>query len=305
MRRMTSLKTINVIGCGKVGKTLSRLWTQHRVFRVQSILNRSPASSARAAEFVGGGRPIETYAQLERADLLMIAASDEAIEECCWQACRCGIVDKGVVLFHCSGSLPSSLLEPAAPYGAQVASIHPVKSFADPGRAAETFAGTFCAVEGVPQACEVLRDALQRCGAITFPVDPEFKTVYHAATVVVCNYLVALIEVGLRCFEKAGIRRHTAAQIVEPIVRGTVDNVFELGPVRALTGPVARCEVSVVKRQCEALGKWDELIQRVYRALGEVAVEISAAQAETDPDALTAIQEALRGPGPAAGDGVR
>lgn len=81
------MKTLNVIGCGSVGKTLSRLWTQNGVFRVQSVLNRSLESGSRAVEFVGAGRAVDDYARLGPADLVMIATSDEAIETCCRRLC--------------------------------------------------------------------------------------------------------------------------------------------------------------------------------------------------------------------------
>ena len=132
---------------------------------------------------------------------------------------------------------------------------------------------------------------LHGCGASTFSIQPEFKTIYHAATVAVCNYLVALMEVGLRCFEKAGLPRETAMQVMEPIIWETVENVFRLGPVRSLTGPIARGEQSVVQRQCEALGRWDENAQRIYKRLGRVAVEIAVARGNTDAAALAAIKE--------------
>ncbi|NQT14036.1 MAG: DUF2520 domain-containing protein [Planctomycetes bacterium] len=288
------MNSINVIGCGKVGKTLSRLWTRHGIFRVQSVLNRSLRSSSQAVEFVGAGRAVDDYARLGHADLVMISTSDEAIETCCRRLCASGVLTEGVIVFHTSGSLPSSLLEPARSQGALAASLHPVKSFADPATASKTFAGTFCALEGDPQACDVLRDALRPCRATTFPVDPEFKTIYHAATVIVCNYLVALMEVGLKCFEKSGISRETAEKIIEPIVRGTIDNVFRLGPVQALTGPIARGELSVVEAEAEDLCAWDDLIGRIYRELGHVAVDLSAAQGTASPDALAAIEQALR-----------
>ena len=287
------MKTINVIGCGNVGKTLARLWTRKRLFQVQCVLNRSLESALRAVEFVESGRAIATYDELERADLVMISASDEAIEACCRQVSQSGLVDQGVVVFHVSGSLSSSLLHAAKAEGALVASMHPVKSFAYPPRAVETFAGTFCALEGDGPACDVLRDALDRCSARTFHVDPQQKTVYHAATVLVCNYLVALMEVGLRCFEKAGVPRPTALEVMQPIVRGTVENVFRLGPDQALTGPIARGEPSVVARQCQALGEWDGLVEALYKRLGQVAVELSAAQGNADPEALAAISKTL------------
>ncbi len=172
--------------------------------------------------------------------------------------------------------------------------MHPVKSFADPASAVETFAGTFCAIEGDAEACELLQDVLHRCGARTFRVEPQFKTVYHAATVFVCNYLTALIEVGLRCFQTAGVSRQTAMQVIEPIVNETVANVFKLGPVGALTGPIARGETSVVREQTEALGRCDAHLQQIYKSLGQVAADLSADQGNAGRESLAAIRALLR-----------
>jgi len=288
------VKTLNVIGCGNVGKVLSRLWTMHNVLEVRSILNRSLESGSRAVEFVGSGQAVESYAQMGPADLFMISASDGAIEGCCRQLSATGLLRKGTIVFHCSGILPSSILQPARDQGASVASVHPVKSFADPAIVVESFAGTFCALEGDAEACNVLSDLLQRCGGITFPLKPEHKTIHHVATVLVCNYLVALMEVGLRCFEQAGLPREDATKVLMPIVTGTLGNVFRLGPARALTGPIARGELSVVQEHCQALGRWDEKILGVYQSLGQIAVELSAAQGNADPDALAAIKEMLQ-----------
>jgi predicted short-subunit dehydrogenase-like oxidoreductase (DUF2520 family) len=289
------MKTLNIVGCGKVGRTLARLWARRGAVRILSVLNRSLASGQAAIDFLGSGRAIEDYAQMEQADLIMISAADEAVETCCRSLCRTSVVRAETVVFHCSGFLPSTSLAPAQGRGAAVAGIHPVKSFADPASAEETFAGTFCALEGDPRATEFLERLLRDSGATVFSVKPEEKAVYHAATVVVCNYLVALLEVGLRCFQRAGVDRTAAMQVMEPMVRGTLANVFRLGPVQALTGPIARGEPSVVKAECDALGKWDPAVEQVYRTLGRMAVEISAAQGNAGPDALDAIRRSLQG----------
>lgn len=288
------MKTLNVVGCGKVGKALARLWTRHGVFQVLSILNRTLQSGEAAAEFVGAGRAVASYAGLAKADLVMISAADEAIEDCCRQLCEAGALGRGTIVFHCSGSLASAVLEPARSQGAWIASVHPVKSFADPAMAVESFPGTFCAVEGDPQACAVLSEAVHRCGGIPFAIEPRLKTIYHAATVFASNYLVALMEIGLRCLEKSGVPRNTALQILCPLAAGTVANVGELGPARALTGPIARGEASVVAKQCEALGPWDAMIQDLYKSLGRVALELAAAQGTAAPEALAAIRRLLQ-----------
>ena len=67
------MKTLNVIGCGTVGKTLARLWATRHVFEVRSVLNRSLESGSRAVDFVGSGHAVERYAEIAKADLWMIS----------------------------------------------------------------------------------------------------------------------------------------------------------------------------------------------------------------------------------------
>ncbi|MGA2064169.1 MAG: Rossmann-like and DUF2520 domain-containing protein [Thermoguttaceae bacterium] len=289
------MRTLNVLGCGAVGRTLARRWTQDGAAELLAVLNRSLASGRRAVAFIGCGRAVRSPAQLPPADLMMISAADEAIETCCRRLCAAGVLRPGTVVFHCSGALGSTILEPAHAQGAWIASLHPVKSFADPALAAKTFAGTYCTLEGDPQACEVLDQACRQSGGLVFRIDPALKTIYHAGTVFACNYLVTLVEIGLRCLERAGVDRETAAAMLRPLVAGAGENALSLGPVRALTGPIARGEASVVARQCEALGQWDPSLQRLYKVLGTWALELSAAKGSADPAALAAIEKIFKG----------
>lgn len=133
-----------------------------------------------------------------------------------------------------------------------MASVHPVKSFSDPADAAGSFDGTYCAFEGDDKALAILGPAFRAIGGEIFRIDPAYKTIYHAASVIVCNYLVALLEVGLRAYAKSGMPNNLALKTMEPMVRETVDNVFKAGTARALTGPIARGDHMVVLRRHEA-----------------------------------------------------
>ena len=175
-----------------------------------------------------------------------------------------------------------------------MASVHPLKSFADPGTAVQSFAGTWCAVEGDGAALAVLRPAFEQIGARVSEIAPEHKTIYHAASVIVCNYLVALMEAGLRCYEHAGLERGTALAMMEPLVRETLDNVFRLGTVPALTGPIARGDDAVVGGHLAALDAWDAALSELYRRLGAVALELARQQGEASPEALARLAEILR-----------
>jgi len=292
----SSTQTLNIIGCGKAGRSLARLWAQRGLVRIRSVLNRSLESSRQAVAFIGAGTPAADYAQLPRADLVMISAPDRAVGACAEKLAEAGVVGPGSVVFHLSGCLPSAVLEPARAAGASIGSLHPVKSFADPAAAAESFAGSFCCLEGEPAARRVLGALVEPLGAEVFYVRPEAKPLYHAASVLACNYLAALLEAAFQLLEQAGIGRDRAAGLLRPIVLETAENVFRLGPAPALTGPIARGDQFTVAAHLDALSA-DEgrtrLLREVYVRLGRVAAELAAQARGADEEGLREIRRML------------
>lgn len=288
-------RTLNIIGCGRVGRALARLWAQDDTFTIQDVLDRGLEHSRAAIAFIGRGRAVDAVGQMRGAEAWLLTPPDDQIVACCTALAASGLLTAGNIVFHCSGALPSRDLAPAAACGAVIASVHPLKSFAEPAVAAQTFGGTHCAAEGDATALAVLRPAFEGIGGIVSEIDPGFKTIYHAASVIVCNYLTALLETGLRCYEKSGVERETALRMMEPLVRETLDNVFKLGTVEALTGPIARGDHAVVAHQVDALGAWDSRIAAIYRQLGAIAVELAQAQGKADADALAAIERLFAG----------
>lgn len=268
-------RTLNIIGCGNVGKTLGRLWALHQTFVIQDILNRSPGSSLRAASFIGAGRPANTYADLRPADVYMIAAGDDQIVHCCDQLARSGRLSADAVVFHCSGALGSTELQPALRQGAAVASVHPIRSFADPEQVVKTFAGTCCGAEGDARALDVLNAGFSAIGARIVPIDAEFKLVYHSAAVFACNYLVTLLDVAQQAYVKSGIPHDVALKLMEPLVRETVDNVFRLGPAEALTGPIARGDTATAVKQYRAVRGWNKRYGALYKGLGKLTAALA------------------------------
>ena len=296
--KLLRMTVLNIIGGGRVGRTLARVWALNGAFAIGDVLDRTLAASADAVAFIGTGRAVDALADMRRADVWMLTPPDDQIVACCAALAATGLLAPGNVVFHCSGALPSRDLAAATARGAAVASVHPLKSFADSAIAARTFEGTYCAAEGDAAALAVLRPAFERIGARVSGIEPEFKTIYHAASVIVCNYLTALLETGIRSYEKSGLKRDDALRMMEPLVRETLDNVFRLGTVRALTGPIARGDQAVVARQLEALAAWDPRVAAIYRQLGAVAVELARAQGSADQESLVAIERTLSAKNP-------
>lgn len=287
------MKTLNLIGAGRVGRTLAALWHRQGVFELGSVCNRTQGSAQQALAFIGAGRVANAVADMLPANVWLVATPDAEIVRSAADLGASGLLRANDVVFHCSGALAAAEMRAAIGAGAAVASVHPLKSFADPMEAMRSFAGTYCAAEGDAAALAVLTPAFERIGARVTPIDAQHKTLYHAASVMVCNYLTALMEAGLQCYEKAGLPRATATAMMEPLVRETVDNVFKLGTVNALTGPIARGDHAVVSRQLAALRDFDPQIAEIYRALGVTAVTLSRAQGGAGDEALARLQGLL------------
>jgi predicted short-subunit dehydrogenase-like oxidoreductase (DUF2520 family) len=285
--------TLNIIGCGNLGKSLAQLWADNQCFKIGQILNRSLESSTSATDFIGAGAPIGKISDMHAADVYLIATPDNEIINACKSLLSADLLKAGDVVFHCSGALGSGVLDEARHSGVHICSAHPVKSFANPVLAVESFEGTYCGVEGDDEALAIIEEAMQKIGGIVFQVQAESKIHYHAASVMVCNYLTALIEVGIQTYQRAGIDRETAMQVMQPMVRGTLNNVFTQGTVDALSGPVARGDDVVLQNQLAALTEWKPEYAEIYTRLGAVALELSREQGNASEEALERMSQCL------------
>jgi predicted short-subunit dehydrogenase-like oxidoreductase (DUF2520 family) len=269
------MKTLNIIGSGRVGRACGRLWARARVFEIQDVLTRSRESAAEGVKFIGTGHAAGHLREMRGADVWMIATRDDAIVSSAATLAASGKITPDDIVFHVSGATPSSDLNPVRERGALIASVHPIKTFSDAEAAVRTFAGTFCGAEGDADALAVLKPAFERVGATVFGIDSGLKPVYHAGGVLACNYLVALIEAALRAHERSGIPRSASLTALEPMVRETVDAIFRNGPDKALTGPISRGDVAAVRRQLAVVADWDAGIGNLYRGLGLLAVDLA------------------------------
>ncbi|MCS0592318.1 Rossmann-like and DUF2520 domain-containing protein [Massilia norwichensis] len=265
---------LNIVGAGHVGRALGRLFHAHGVFAVQDVLTRSEASAQAAAAFIGAGRALADMAAMRPAAVWMLAVSDDRIGELAHQlAASCTLRD--AVVFHCSGAKASAELAPMRAAGASVASVHPVRSFADPQQVAAAFAGTFCGVEGDAGALALLNPAFEAIGARMVAIDAAAKTVYHAASVFASNYLTTVLDAALRAYQAAGIPFDVARELARPLANETLANVFRLGPEAALSGPIARGDTATVARQQAAVTDWNPATGALYEALATATWDLA------------------------------
>ena len=305
---MTKLK-LSIIGCGNVAKTLAYLWHQASVVDICDVVNQSQQSANESVGFIGAGKAVaskdlESVTKLQAADVFLLGCGDDQLEHCINQLAETELVKAGNILFHCSGSKPSSIItsyitKSAYKWGdVLTASLHPVKSFASPNDAISSFSSTYCGFEGDEQAVTVLKKWVEAIGGICFDIDAghdgKNKLIYHAASVIACNYLVALQELSINAFAQSGVDREMAMKILESIVKGTADNIFSMGTASALTGPIARGDYQVVANQLKAVSDWDRPAGEIYKLLGEISADLSEKQGSATQENLTKIRDVLK-----------
>lgn len=183
------------------------------------------------------GRGDELRDAAASADVVILATPDGAIAE----AARAIEPRDGVVVVHLAGSLGLDVLAPHA----RRASVHPIVALPDGDTGARRLFGAWFAVAGDAVAAEIV-DALE---GHAVDVDDDKRVLHHAAAVVAGNHVVALLGQVQRIAEAAGM----PLDAYLGLVRGAIDNVEDLGPAAALTGPVARGDWATVEAHIAAL----------------------------------------------------
>lgn len=285
--------TLNIIGCGRLGRAIAKLFLDAGIIVDVHVTNRSLESGQVAVRAIGGGSAHARIADMPPSALWLVACGDQGIREVVEVLMREAPISSSSVVFHCSGVLSSAELAPLRSKGCGVASVHPVRSFANTEMAVRDFAGTFCGIEGDESAQAILKEMFARVGGKVFSIPTETKLLCHGGHVFASNYLVTLLTVARDLYVSAGIPEELAWQLMEPLVRGTVDNVMRLGPAGALTGPIARGEGDIVAQQRDVIARASAPCAELYAQLGLLALDIAREQGLSE-DGCRSIRTAFR-----------
>lgn len=220
-------------------------------------MGRAGGSLARAAVGAGhtlGGvlsrrRPdlepmLEWDTPLPSCDLIVLAVSDAAIPEVARRLVFTWPGDTPAV--HLSGFVSVGALDPLADLGAAVGSFHPLQTLPDPERGAAALAGSWAALTTSDTALSnLLSDFARSLAMRPFTLADRAKPAYHAAAAAASNYVVEALAVASDLLAAAGVD----AEVVKPLTRRVIENVFAVGAEAALTGPIARNDLATVAGQ--------------------------------------------------------
>lgn len=257
--------TLAFIGAGRVASALAiRLHELHYV--VTGVFSLRRDSAFRLAGQVGAAATA-TYPQ---ADIVFLAVPDDVIAEVVAQLALSDLQLTRAVI-HLSGVHDLQVLSMLQTV--EIGSFHPMFPFREGTR----LTGAEGMLVGIEASQGWLRNTLvemaDALGGKPVVLHEGKKTLYHTAAVMASNYLVTLFDVSWRLMTETGVPPALAREALVTLMQGNLDNLREVSPEQALTGPIARGDTATVQKHLVALS--GRLEETLYRELGRGTVGLA------------------------------
>jgi predicted short-subunit dehydrogenase-like oxidoreductase (DUF2520 family) len=204
-----------------------------------------------------GARLAERGVRLDDAEpeLVLLCVPDRAIAEVAAD------IAPGPWIAHVSGATPLHALDPhARRFG-----MHPLQSFSK-ARGSEQLDGAWAAVTAETNDARTVGIWLaETLGLRPFELHDADRAAYHAGAAFASNYLVTIRAAAGSLLEAASV----PPEALDPLIRGVVDNGFEL------TGPIARGDWGTVERHLAVIRSERPELEELYLVLARATAAVA------------------------------
>jgi predicted short-subunit dehydrogenase-like oxidoreductase (DUF2520 family) len=266
------MKSFSIIGAGKVGTSLG-LALASKGFKLKYISDCNPDARRQARRVIKKGQTTgDNRLATKAAEINFICVPDGSIRNVVKELSNLDL--GGHYVFHTSGAVSSRVLRPLARQGAQVASFHPVQTFATTCPDPDIFRGIFFSLEGEAKAVELGQSLAEKLQSGVILISPANKPLYHLACSMASNFMVVLLSEVKDLFELLGLDEKAFLEVIYPLLTRTLLNIKELGCEQSLTGPILRGDLKTVKEHLRALSSKPDL-QKLYRLMSMEALKMA------------------------------
>jgi predicted short-subunit dehydrogenase-like oxidoreductase (DUF2520 family) len=265
---------IGFIGAGTVGTALAIRLSQQG-YRVITVHDLKLAAAQRLAQAVKDCRILEkAQGVADTAEFVFITTVDDFIPQVAakvsWHT--------GQTVVHCSGAASTEALAPAKEQGARVGCIHPLQTFASITQAVENLPGSTFAIEAEEPTLSVLKELATSLQGSWLELKAEDKALYHASACIACNYFYTLVQIAADLWQNFGVSAAEATRAMMPMLRGSLNNLGNVGLPQALTGPIARGDLVTIRKHRAAFEKKAPAVLSLYKELGNRTIPIGLAK---------------------------
>lgn len=274
---LTGLR-FSLVGPGRVGSSLAG-WAVARGAEAVAVAGRSAESTATAASSLGAAAVPFASLTSGDVDLLLLAVADDAYADV---ARALAERPQAPVVLHVSGSLSLAALAPLASRGSGIGVLHPLKAFARPLPDAAAARGVFFALGGDPAAVALARRLVDAWEGDAAVLAEEQRLLYHFAASLVAGGVSTLLAAADSLARRLELPPAVWRGYLE-LARGTLEQTAAAeAPGRAITGPAARGDWELVRRQLAAVRDVDPGLERLARDLAEQTASLRGLDADLE-----------------------
>lgn len=279
---------IGFIGAGKVGTSLGQYLSECKTQQVSisGYYSRDPDSALYASEKTNSSCFPSLQDIARECDILFLTVSDSALETVWEQLKKFPL--HGKICCHCSGVETSGIFQ-SHHTDLYSYSIHPLLAIHNKD-CLDLWKTAHITLEGDKTYLPFWQGLFQELGNKTTVISGENKAKYHAAAVFSTNLVLATLWEGFSLLQECGFSQEIVEKAFYPMAISNVQTMAQVGIPQALTGPVARGDVSTVEKHLAVLtGEQKEL----YVKLSQVLVPIAQKNKPNQPEVFQQLNALL------------
>jgi predicted short-subunit dehydrogenase-like oxidoreductase (DUF2520 family) len=291
MNKQNSSKLkIGFIGTGTTGTALA-VKLHAKEYHIVAASDKNPSSTRRFADMVPDCKIYHQNQDVaDNSDIVFITSPDDVVAPIAaslkWHS--------GQSVVHCSGAASLDILAPAKEDGANVGAIHPLQTFASVSQAIDNIPGSTFGIEADEPLFSILRDMAVALEGNWVKLEPGDKVLYHAAAVLSCNYLITLVKLATDLWKSFGMDTEQATKALMPLLKGTLNNISNIGIPECLTGPIARGDTGTISKHISALEQSSTEALSAYLEMGLQTIPIALAKGKIDKKTADTLKTLLK-----------
>jgi len=266
---------VGIVSAGRVGTALGEALERvgHVVVACSAV---SEDSVHRARTRLPDTQILPVDEVATRAELLILAVPDSELASLATGLAATGVVAPGKLVVHTSGANGVGILSPLSAQGAVPLAIHPAMTFSGLAEDTDRLASACFGITAADEIGYAVAQALVlELGGEPVHVAETERALYHAALAHGSNHLVTLVADAVEALHVAldgpgfpGMDTEPGVpqRVLAPLLNAALENALRRGQ-SALTGPVARGDLSAVQKHLSVLREVDPRIAEGYRAL--------------------------------------
>jgi predicted short-subunit dehydrogenase-like oxidoreductase (DUF2520 family) len=261
-----------IIGLGRLGKTLlDGLINKNMIIGGLSTTNNDKHHQICLEKNLVVENSLKST--VANSDVIVVCVNDSKIKMIAEEIAL--LIDlKGKTFLHTSGASTSLLLEAISRNGGSIGSLHPLQTFSENTRYL-ALCRIYYFFEGDENALIVSQKIVNLFEGTLVIISRENKPLYHMCASIISNFNTAISYISEELFRKVNPKNGGNLAPFRPLMAKTMENIFEKGSRKSLTGPISRGDSDIVSLHLQELENHFPEFICAYKELGKIVLAIA------------------------------